>query len=233
MGINIKSYSGVNKKINKHGKFRKKLTRCSCEWDLKIQHEPWGDAAAERCCPGCAVRPGGRWVLNPGGWGTILLWGTLLRSQAEPWPLCYFRLGVWELLATGLISTLGRSPPLPSARDVFKVRGGVFTSSSIPFHMAWPVVGALWAYIKERMTGCGQPGPGQEWVGRRIRSVLGGSKDYLFKEKVLERMLGWESGSQVLKNSFVSSNNLLIQIPSPFPHLKNGIKVCIQSVQRG
>ena len=103
---------------------------------------PWGDAAAERCClQGVQVTQvgDGSWT----GRGTILLCGTLVRSQAEPWPLRNFR-----LLATGLISTLGHSLPVPSARHVFKVRGGVFTSSSVPFHVAWPVVGALWAYIE-------------------------------------------------------------------------------------
>ena len=36
----------------------------------------------------------------------------------------------------------------------------------------------------------------QGWVSRTISSVLGGERNYLLKEKVLERMLGWETGAR-------------------------------------
>lgn len=177
------------------------------------------------------VRRSPRWEMGPGpGGAPFCCVGPWSGHRQNPDP-CTISGWVFESCLP-LVSTLGHSLPVPSARHVFKVRGGVFTSSSVPFHMAWPVAGALWAYIEGKwqdVESLGQAGVSQQddkfcpgWWEKLPSQGESSGKD-----------AGLGDGSQVLKPSFASDNNLLIHIPSPFPHLQNGIKVCVQSVPRG
>ena len=131
---------------------------------FKFSVSPWGDAAPERCClQGAQVTQvgDGSWT----GWGTVLLCGTLIRSQAEPWPLHNFRLGVWELLATGLHARTFITCPISQTCLQGQGRGLYFLLRPLPHGLA--CCGRSLSIYRRQMTGCGEPGPGRgESAGR-------------------------------------------------------------------
>ena len=195
MGINVKSFSWVNRKkeINKLGKFRKKLTRCSCEWDLQIQCEPLRWCGSWKVLPsGCAGHPGGRWVLDRVGhrsavWDPDQVTGRTL-TPAQFQAGCLRAACHWSPRSD--IHYLSHQPDMSS-------RSGAGSLLPPPSPSTWlGLLRALSEHISKANDRMWRAWARQGWVSRTISSVLGGERNYLLKEKVLERMLGWETGAR-------------------------------------
>lgn len=182
---------------------RKKLTGCSCEWDLQIQCEPlwwWG---CWKCCPrGAQVTQvgGGSWT-GVGHHSAIV--GPWSGHRQNPDPSAISGWVFESCLPLVLISTQ-TFIPVPSARDVFKVGGGVFTSSSIPFHMKLACCGRSLSTVKSKwqdvVVSWTRPGVSQQ--DDKVPSWVVWETTFSGRKKVLERMLGWESGKPGSETQF-------------------------------